>query len=304
MTPTISPVTGALPQQPAPVDPSCATPPPPLQASPLTTTSPANAVGGGTLQAAQGAANVSPEQLIPAIQSIIASVTDLIAKLQGGAVTAGGAPGPAPGQVAQQPGQVGQCGMPGCTMNHAAEGVTQLGANAAPTAPSAEQHANSAPAATQAPAASPGAGLVDPSSVKDKSGTGGLSAAAKRGLEEAHRYGLPLVSGKREGNGTSDHDSGNATDVGTLPIGVAASDGATPTMKAFAEHMRQQGKAGQLNVKYVISDGRIASATNNWEWREYTYPDKTRAQLEALKSSNRGEYNRLQHFDHVHVSYR
>jgi hypothetical protein len=38
-----------------------------------------------------------------------------------------------------------------------------------------------------------------------------------RGLEEAHKYGLPLVSGKRSGNGTSDHDHGDAIDVGTLP---------------------------------------------------------------------------------------
>jgi hypothetical protein len=27
------------------------------------------------------------------------------------------------------------------------------------------------------------------------------------------------------------------------------------------------------------------------------------AQVAALKSSNRGEYNRLEHFDHVHVSF-
>lgn len=146
-------------------------------------------------------------------------------------------------------------------------------------------------------------GTVDPSSVKDKSSTGGLNGSAKRGLEEAHKYGLPLVSGKRSGGGTSDHDHGNAIDVGTLPIGAASSNGGTPQMKEFAEHMRQEGKAGRLNVKYIIRDGQIASPRNNWEWRPYTYPGKSQGELDALKRSNPGEYNRLQHFDHVHVSF-
>ncbi|MBX3171535.1 MAG: hypothetical protein KF760_29270 [Candidatus Eremiobacteraeota bacterium] len=146
-------------------------------------------------------------------------------------------------------------------------------------------------------------GTVDPSTVKDKSSTGGLEPNARRGLEEAHKYGLPLVSGKRSGNGKSDHDHGDAIDVGTLPIGAASSNGGTPQMKAFAEHMRQEGKAGRLNVKYIIRDGQIASSKNNWEWRPYIYPGKTQAELDALKRSNPGEYNRIQHFDHVHVSF-
>jgi hypothetical protein len=146
-------------------------------------------------------------------------------------------------------------------------------------------------------------GKVDPSTVKDKTGTSGLNASAKRGLEEAHKYGLPLVSGKRSGGGSSDHDHGDAIDVGTLPIGAASSNGGTPQMKEFAEHMRQEGKAGRLNVKYIIRDGQIASSRDNWAWRPYIYPGKTQAQLDALKRSNPGEYNRIQHFDHVHVSF-
>lgn len=146
-------------------------------------------------------------------------------------------------------------------------------------------------------------GNVDPSSVKDKTGTSGLNGSAKRGLEEAHKWGLPLVSGKRSGGGSSDHDHGNAIDVGTLPIGAASSNGGTQQMKEFAEHMRQEGKAGRLNVKYIIRDGQIASSRDNWAWRPYIYPGKTQAQLDALKRSNPGEYNRIQHFDHVHVSF-
>lgn len=146
-------------------------------------------------------------------------------------------------------------------------------------------------------------GTVDPSTVKDQSSTGGLEPNARRGLEEAHKYGLPLVSGKRSGSGTSDHNHGDAIDVGTLPIGAASSNGGTPQMKAYAEHMRQEGKAGRLNVKYIIRDGQIASPRNNWEWRPYIYPGKTQGELDALKRSNPGEYNRIQHFDHVHVSF-
>lgn len=148
-----------------------------------------------------------------------------------------------------------------------------------------------------------GGGNVDPSTVTDKDKGGGLSANAQRGLEEAHKWGLPLVSGKRSGNGKSDHDHGDAIDVGTLPIGAASSNGGTQQMKDFAEHMRLEGKAGRLNVKYIIRDGQIASSKGNWEWRPYTYPGKSQAELDALKRSNPGEYNRLQHFDHVHVSF-
>jgi hypothetical protein len=146
-------------------------------------------------------------------------------------------------------------------------------------------------------------GNVDPSTVKDKASTSGLEPAARAGLEMAHRFGLPLVSGKRGGNGKSDHDHGDAIDVGTLPIGAASSTGGTAEMKAFAEFMRQEGKAGRSKVKYIIRDGQIASKTSNWEWRPYTYPGKSQAELERLKQTNRGEYNRLQHYDHVHVSF-
>ena len=149
-----------------------------------------------------------------------------------------------------------------------------------------------------------GRGNVDPSSVKDQSSTQGINGAARRGLDEAHRFGLPLVSGKRSGSGKSDHDHGNAIDVGTLPIGAASSTGGTPQMKQYAEYMRQQGKAGRGNVKYIIADGRIASSKNNWEWRPYTYPGKSQSELNRIKQTNRGEYNRLQHFDHVHVSFK
>jgi hypothetical protein len=324
MTPTISPVAGTLSPLPSAAQ-ACATAPPPLtQAQPqaAATSMPASAVGvspattvvagtagGGAVQAMQGAAQATPEQLIEALKTLTADLEKLVASIraQNGVVGGGGAAGCG-------------CGMPGCT--HGAGMSSAQGAMAGPTASPApattpapatsgggDAHGHShaadgggAPAPAPAPAA--GAGTVDPSTVKDKTGTGGLSAAPKRGLEVAHTFGLPLVSGHRPGGpSSSDHTHGNAIDVGTLPIGAASSTEGTPQMKAYAEHMRQAGKRGELGVKYVILDGKIASSRENWEWRTYTYPGKSAAEMEAMKSSNRGEYNRMQHHDHVHVSF-
>ena len=285
------------------------------------------ATSGGGGQAAEGATTLSQdEQLHVALTQVVTAVQNLVKVLTdrlggAGATATADATSGAGGSAAA--GQAGQCGMSGCTMDHSKGGTTgSAPTGSAPTgAPPANakgagrgkkraQGGRGAPAqgapARGAPAqrgASRGAGTVDPGSVKDKTGTDGLTGAAKAGLTEAHKYGLPLVSGKRSGSGKSDHDHGNAIDVSTLAIGSPESNGATPQMKAYAERMRAAGKAGQLGVKYIISDGRIASATNNWEWRPYTYPGKSASSLAALKTSDRGEYNRLQHFDHVHVSF-
>lgn len=196
------------------------------------------------------------------------------------------------------------CGGTGPCCSNGLGGLNGSGASGggASGGSSASGGASSSGGSSAAGGASAG-GNVDPSTVKDKTSTSGLSAAAVEGLNQAHKFGLPLVSGKRSGSGTSDHNHGDAIDVGTLPIGAASSNGGTPEMKAFAEHMRQEGKAGRSKVKYIIRDGEIASATGNWEWRPYTYPGKSQGELQALKQSNPGEYNRLQHFDHVHVSF-
>jgi hypothetical protein len=264
--------------------------------------------GGGGAQAATGAANVTPEQLAAAIKDVVTATNALAAAIQAqGGIVGGGGSG------------VGACGMAGCDMDHSAGTAGAAGApkqvtqhtghagadatSAAATATTKQQSKVKQPgssASTSAAAAAP----VDPSNIKDKTGQAGLTSASKRGLVEAHKFGLPLVSGKRAGStAKSDHASGNAIDVSTLPIGVASSHGATPKMQAFRERMRAAGKAGELGVKYIISDGRIASATSDWNWRPYTYPGKSASQLAALKSSNLGEYNRIQHFDHVHVSF-
>jgi hypothetical protein len=219
--------------------------------------------------------------------TMMSMMTQLMQMLTGGTTPLSGGPGGFGGASGSSP-------LGGFLGNNGGRNPVGGGGGTAP--------ASGGPAGSASSGAAP-TGNVDPSTVKDKTGTSGLSSAARAGLDQAHSYGLPLVSGKRSGNGTSDHDSGNAIDVGTLPIGAASSTGGTPEMKAYAEAMRQAGKAGKGNVKYVIADGRIASARDNWEWRPYTYPGKTQAQLEQLKRTNRGEYNRLQHYDHVHVSF-
>ncbi|MEO6867801.1 MAG: hypothetical protein ABI200_07245 [Gaiellales bacterium] len=247
---------------------------------------------GGGGQAAVGVAELAP---------ILAKITDAISRLQAAltshvAGASGGGPAGA-GASAICP----HVNMPPALTTAPPIKSDSKGANGAPEAKGAKS--KGAPG-KGAPSKSGGGGKVDPSSVKDKTSIGGLTSTSKRGLQEAHKYGLPLVSGKRGGSGTSDHIHGNAIDVGTLPIGAKSSSGGTPKMKEFAEHMREQGKAGKLNVKYVIADGRIASANDNWSWRPYTYPGKSASSLAALKQSNQGEFNRIQHYDHVHVSFK
>ncbi len=221
------------------------------------------------------------------MMSMMAMMTQMLQMLTGGNGVSGGAGQFGPGQ--------------------SASGLTDFLGGAAPSASPNSGGSSSGtagtPASTGGSTGASSGGTVDPSTVKDKTSTSGLSEAAKAGLAEAHKFGLPLVSGKRSGSGTSDHNHGDAIDVSTLPIGAASSNGGTQQMKEYAEHMRQQGKAGKMKVKYVILDGKIASSRDNWNWRPYTYPGKTQAQLDALKKSNPGEYNRIQHYDHVHVSF-
>lgn len=299
-------------------------------------------VTGGGGQAVQGAANVSQEQLAAALQQLLTALNLLITAVKaqqaaGGGVTGGGGVGSCgmPGctmdhgtamqGVEEMQGASGAPSAAAGMAAHDGHGSHAHGADAAPHGATGDHHAAGQPrkgkkskgtkqqhahehgATASQPAAQPSSTapvqVPKGGSAKDKTSTAGLTAASLRGLEEAHRFNLPLVSGKRSGGGSSDHDHGDAIDVADIPIGAAGSTEGSPTMKKFAEHMRQQGKAGKLSVKYVIADGRIASARDGWNWRPYTYPGKSAAQLAALKSSNRGEYNRIQHYDHVHVSF-
>ncbi|MCB0878461.1 MAG: hypothetical protein KDC46_05715 [Thermoleophilia bacterium] len=276
---TISPTTGALPQYAAPTSMSCGCQQPAPSAA---------VAGGGPL------AGVSTEQLtglVTAVQGLVDAVRGLVSVLSQQAPAASG----------------GGASLQGAAAAPDAPASLEL-ASSPTTAPSgATATAGSPPRSARPPAPSTsvaGGGSVDPSTVKDKASTKGLKAPAARGLEVAHSFGLPLVSGHRSGGApNSDHPKGLAIDVSQLAIGSASSTQGTEQMQAYAEYMRQQGKAGKLDVKYVIHNGRIASATNDWAWRDYTYPGKTQASLAALKQSNRGEYNRLQHYDHVHVSF-
>lgn len=266
MTPNVNSCTAALPGA-AATQPTASTAP----------------LGGPT-------APVDLGQLVPVLEQLVTALNHLVSVLQ-----------------QAQPAAATGGGQGGATAPTESAIQGAMGAPAATTAPSAAAQALVGAAPTTAPAPTapaPTSGTVDPSTVRDLTSTNGLSQASLRGLDEAHRFGLPLVSGHRPGGSSrSDHAHGDAIDVGTLPIGAASSTEGTPEMKAFAEHMRLAGQRGELGVKYVILDGKIASSRENWAWRPYTYPGKSAAELEALKQSNRGEYNRIQHFDHVHVSF-
>lgn len=339
MTPTISPTVGTMPQTAAsscsslaPVPYSTGTAP---ASYPSTAAAQPGAVaattGGGAIQAVEGVAaiqgtqgaqastapvaaagqvipgtTVTPEQLIPVLQNVVAVINQLIPLLQQQQSTS--APGTASTVAGGGGGGGAHCAMPNCPMNDAIQG-----AMGAPRAAGAEQASagageqrsarRSGAGSGAAPAAGP-AGTVDPSTVKDKASTNGLRANARKGLEVAHTYGLPLVSGHRTGGSPkSDHPHGNAIDVSTIAIGSPSSTQGTPQMQAYAEHMRQQGKAGAMGVTYVIHNGKIASPRENWAWRDYTYPGESPASLEEMKHSDRGKYNRIQHYDHVHVSF-
>lgn len=305
MTQSINSSTAVLPQQPAATQPqaatACAAPPPayPTSATGVAPDGALTTTGGGAIDAAQGAAQAVPPELVAVLQQLVAALEQLLPHLQ--QLAAGGQPTgaqPVTGGGAAAAGC--GCGMPGCTHGAAAQG-----AMGAPTADAAAGAGQALRADRPGAAGAPPTAGVDPSTVRDRAPTDGLTEAPLRGLEEAHRFGLPLVSGHRPGGPeSSDHTNGNAIDVSTLPIGAASSTEGTPQMKAYAEHMRQAGQRGELDVKYVILDGKIASPQDDWAWRDYTYPGKSAGELEALKQSNRGEYNRLQHYDHVHVSFR
>jgi hypothetical protein len=237
--------------------------------------------GAGPLDAVAGAGSVvGIEQLLPALQQLVTTLGMLVQQLQ---AQLGGASGGS--ACMHHPSMTGAAGAP-----DAQSMMMQSGAHATPFV-AMQSHAQPMQQPVQE---------VDPATVKNKDSTNGLSAAALRGLEIANRFGLPLVSGKRGGNTKSDHFHGDAIDVGTLAIASPDSDEGTPAMKAYAEYMRQAGQAGQLNVKYIVLDGKIASARSNWAWRPYMPPGHS---AETIARQSEGERNRLLHNDHVHVSF-
>ena len=78
----------------------------------------------------------------------------------------------------------------------------------------------------------------------------------------------------------SDHALGLALDF-MVPLSSRYGDNIAEFLKNNAE---------KLNVKYIIWNGRICSAKNDWVWRAYKHPGG-------------GGGNTLMHRDHVHVSF-
>ncbi len=115
--------------------------------------------------------------------------------------------------------------------------------------------------------------------VQDSVSSEGLTANSMKALGEAHKFGLPLISGVAERGNVSDHPHGNAIDVSN---GVN-----TAEERQYAEWVRANPEA--VGAKYVIFAKQIASPSSDWEWRPYTHPSGASDQT-------------LDHFDHVHVS--
>lgn len=216
----------------------------------------------------------------PSLDTIVAQLRDVTAALQGvisalqGAATTGGGPS-----------TTATCPMhSGAAMLN--DSPAPKGAAAAP-APEIKASKTDKKADKKAAPKAPRAADTSKAAKKDSSASG-LSAASQAGLDQAHQHGLHLISGRRDSkisgtNKVSDHAHGNAIDV---------TNGSNPTAQTreYADFMRQQGKAGKLNIEYVIHDDKIASARDGWAWRPY------KPQGEVTPTTR--------HLDHVHVSFR
>lgn len=111
----------------------------------------------------------------------------------------------------------------------------------------------------------------------------GLQANAHRGAVAA-RQQLGFsgeIGGIAERSTPSDHPDGNAIDLMTHDD--------TETGQQAAEWYRQN--RDDLNVTYIIFNGKIASPRDGWAWRDYTHP------------SGRTDPTAM-HKDHVHVSFK
>jgi hypothetical protein len=69
----------------------------------------------------------------------------------------------------------------------------------------------------------------------------------------------------------SDHNPDAAGIVRAIDIDRDLSGKAKPDlMPDLADQIRLCAKSGDLRIKYIIFDGRIASSKRRWAWRKYT----------------------------------
>lgn len=109
----------------------------------------------------------------------------------------------------------------------------------------------------------------------------GLKENAARGAAIARAFGFGgTIHGVGARGNKSDHPTGNAIDLMTLDD----VDTGWTMAKYFLDN--RDG----LGVKYIIFQDRIASASNGWEWRDYSHP-AGRTDPTAL------------HMDHPHISF-
>lgn len=109
----------------------------------------------------------------------------------------------------------------------------------------------------------------------------GLQAVTARGAAMARALGFEgAIGGLGHRPTPTDHSTGLAMDL--MTYGDVASG------EALAQFFRENHEA--LGVTYVIFNGRICSARQDWEWRPYSHP-AGRTDATAM------------HLDHVHISF-
>lgn len=118
-----------------------------------------------------------------------------------------------------------------------------------------------------------------------KSIPGGLMSNTSRGARVVRDMGFGgTIGGIGQRGYKSDHPHGNAIDVMT-----GLSKHGNRSGWAIANHFH--ANRGNLKVKYIIFDNRIASAVDNWRWRPYNSTPDGNTSPTAL------------HEDHVHISF-
>lgn len=126
-------------------------------------------------------------------------------------------------------------------------------------------------------------GSIGPSS--NASIPSGLRSNASAGARVARQLGFSgTIGGIGQRGYKSDHPNGDAIDLMT---GLSKRGQANGWKLANYYHANR----ANLNVKYIIFDGKIASARDNWKWRPYGGTPDGNASDTAL------------HRDHVHLSF-
>ena len=91
-----------------------------------------------------------------------------------------------------------------------------------------------------------------------------------------------IADARHLAGGTSDHipDRAAKNVVRGLDLDRDLSGKSKPDLMPYlADQIRLYAKSGDLRVKYLIFDGRIASSKRRWAWRKYTGSNSHKSHL-------------------------